>query len=107
VKSMEKVREEDPARRAVNNLISIWREHLMLGVGYTAADITDRATKRLPPELHELLLQQAGTLRGDIDARRVGIWLASIRGRIHDGYFIERVQGTKHGNRYALMEGGT
>jgi putative DNA primase/helicase len=106
VKSMERTREEDPARRAVNNMISIWREHLTLGVGYTAAEIAHRAAERLPPELHELLLQQAGTPRGDIDARRVGIWLASIRGRIHDGYCIERVQGTKHGNRYALLKGG-
>jgi putative DNA primase/helicase len=106
VKSMEKIREEDPARRAVNNLISIWREHLTLGVGYTAADIAGRAAERLPPELYELLLQQAGTPRGDIDARRVGMWLASICGRIHDGCHIERVQGTKHGNRYAL-KGGT
>jgi putative DNA primase/helicase len=104
VKSMEQAREEDPARRAVNNLITIWREHLTLNLGYTAADIAARATERLPPELYELLLQQAGTSRGDIDARRVGMWLASIRGRIHNGHYIDRKQDKKYGNRYMLLE---
>jgi putative DNA primase/helicase len=104
VKSMEQAREEDPIRRAVNTLITIWREHLTLDLGYTAADIAARATERLPPELHELLMQQAGTARGDIDPRKVGTWLTSIHGRIHKGHHIERMQDQKRGNHYALRK---
>ena len=74
VKSMDKAREEDPTRRAVNTLIDIWRAQLMFDVGYTAALLVQRATDRtqdgLPTtELYELLLQQAGTPRGDIDTK--------------------------------------
>jgi len=110
VKSMDAAREEDPMRRAVNSLITIWRDNLMHDVGYTAATLIDRATdrtvERLPTsELHELLLQQAGTPRGDVDTRRLGNWLMSIRGRIHDGYCIELVkESSSHGNRYALTK---
>jgi hypothetical protein len=91
----------------VNTLITIWRAQLMQDVGYTAALLVERATDRtvdkLPTmELYELLLQQAGTPRGDIDARKVGNWLMAIRGRIHDGYYIDRVTESIHGNRYAL-----
>lgn len=104
VQSMDRAREEDPARVAVNTLIDIWRTHLQPNISYTAADLTGRANERLPPELQELLLQQAGTPRGDIDPRRVSFWLASIRGRIHGGYRIERVkEATRVGNQYALV----
>jgi putative DNA primase/helicase len=103
VQSMDAAREEDPVRRAVNSLIDLWRANLTHDVGYTAADLVARANERLPPELHELLLQQAGTPRGDIDPRRVGIWLMSIRGRVHDGYCVDRVKASDaKGNRYAL-----
>lgn len=109
VVSMDEARKEDPARRAVNNLIAIWRDNLMHDVGYTAATLIVTATERYSgdlkqPELHELLLQQAGTPRGDIDARRLGNWLMSIRGRIHDGYCIDLVtESSSHGNRYGLQ----
>lgn len=108
VKSMDKAREEDPVRRAVNTLIEIWHGNLMHDVGYTAVDLAARGNERLPPELYELLLQQAGSPRGDIDARRVGTWLTSICGRIHAVrerglYCIERVkESSAHGHRYAL-----
>jgi putative DNA primase/helicase len=122
VQSMEQAREEDPARRALHNLIDIWCMLFPIGVSYTAAQLIARATecivqgksdatgKLIRPdvmitELRELLLQQAGTARGDIDARKVGMWLMSIRGRIHKGYFIERVkEDNARGNRYALKQ---
>jgi hypothetical protein len=57
------------------------------------------------PQLRELLVQQAGTPRGDIDARKIGNWLMSIRGRVHDGYCVERVKESKGwGNTYALLK---
>jgi putative DNA primase/helicase len=110
VKSMDKAREEDPVRQAVNNLINVWRAQLMHGPGYTAAMLIERATDRtqdrLPTtDLYELLLQQAGTPRGDINTKTLSHWLKSILGRIHDGYTIKRVkEDDKHGNRYALVK---
>ena len=56
------------------------------------------------PQLRELLVQQAGTPRGDIDARKAGNWLMSIRGRVHDGYCVERTKESAHGNTYALLK---
>jgi putative DNA primase/helicase len=110
VKSLDQARKEDPVRRVFDSLIDIWRERLMHDVGYTATELINHAVEltadRLPTtELHELLLQQAGTPRGDIDARRLGNWLMSICGRIHNGHRIERVkEDNKHGNRYALVQ---
>ena len=101
VRSMEQAREEDPERRAVVSMIKLWSGNLG-DASYTAADLATRATERLPPELHELLLQLAGSSRGDIDPRKVGLWLTRIQGRIHDGYRIERVKRSAHGNSYAL-----
>jgi putative DNA primase/helicase len=119
VKSMDEARKEDPARRALNALIAIWETRLPPNVGYTAAELIEKASEQRGvessdhfyehdwtyPQLRELLLQQGGTPRGDIDTRRIGNWLASIRGRIHDGHCIERVkESAGHGNRYALMK---
>jgi putative DNA primase/helicase len=119
VKSMDEAREEDPARRAVNTLITFWKTHLPPNVAYTAAELIDKANKQRGvetadhvyehdwayPQLRELFLQQGGTPRGDIDTRRIGNWLMSIRGRIHDGHCIERVrESASHGNKYALVK---
>jgi hypothetical protein len=94
----------------VNNLINIWRAQLMHGVGYTAAMLIDRATDRtedrLPTtDLYELFLQQAGTPRGDINTKTLGLWLTSILGRVRNGYCIKLLkQSDGHGNRYVLTE---
>jgi putative DNA primase/helicase len=105
VLSMEEARKEEPGRRALHNLINIWHAHLSLNIGYTAAQLIARATDQeiMITELRELLLQQAGTPRGDIDPRKVGMWLMSICGRVHEGHRIERVkEDTARGNKYAL-----
>jgi len=48
------------------------------------------------PELRELLLQQAGTPRGDIiNTKIIGNWLTSVCGRIHNGMRIELVKGSR------------
>jgi len=119
VKSMDEAREEDPVRGAERTLIAIWRAHLGLNSPYTAAALIKKANQQSSieirahvsesdwayPLLRELLFQQAGAPRGDIDARRVGNWLTSIRGRVHDGYRIERVkENAAHGNMYALQK---
>ena len=118
VKSMDEAREEDPVRRAEHDLIAIWRTRLGLNTGYTAAGLIRKAEEQTRreidshvyesdwtyPQLRELLVQQAGTPRGDIDARKVGNWLMSIRGRVHDGYCVERTKESAHGNTYALLK---
>jgi hypothetical protein len=102
---MDSSRDEDPARSALNTLITLWLAHMQPDVGYTVAQIVARANERRPPELHELLLQQAGTVRGEIDARQVGFWLTASRGRVHKGYCIERVkEHTRFGHKYALVK---
>jgi putative DNA primase/helicase len=119
VKSMDEAREDDPVRRAEHSLIAIWRAHLGFNVGYTAAGLIRKANEQRSvevadrvyesewtcPQLRELLVQQAGTPRGDIDARKVGNWLMAIRGRVHDGHCIERTkESAAHGNTYALLK---
>jgi putative DNA primase/helicase len=118
IKSMDKAREEDPARQAVNTLITIWKTRLPLNVGYTAAELIEKASEQRGvetadhvyehdwayPQLRELFLQQAGTPRGDIDTRRLGNWLMSIRGHVHAGHCIERVKEHITGNKYALVK---
>jgi hypothetical protein len=112
VKSMEEMRQEDPERRALHALIDLWHNHLGLNAPYTANQLIFNANLLADPdeqgepqpELRDLLLQQASGTRGNIDAKTLGNWLASIRGRIHDGHYIERVKEDRaHGNRYALL----
>src|SRR5215472_14677151 len=52
------------------------------------------------PELRELLLQRAGTPRGDIiNTKIIGNWLTSVCGRIHNGMRIELVKGKIYADR--------
>jgi putative DNA primase/helicase len=118
VQSMDRAHEEDPVRRAINTLITLWRKCLKLDVGYTAAELIKKASEQIQrqsadqvyefdytyPQLRELLVQQAGTPRGEVEPRRLGNWLMSIRGRIHDDHCIELVkENDAHGNKYALV----
>ena len=119
VKSMDEAREEDPVRRAEQQFIAIWRDQLGPNITYTAAKLIKKANQQKSvdienhtyesgweyPQLHELLLQQAGDRHGDIDARKLGNWLMSICGRVRDGYCIARVKESKSwGNIYALVK---
>jgi hypothetical protein len=49
-------------------------------------------------------MQQAGTLRGDLDAKRLGMWLLAIRGQIHHGHRLELMKKSTKGNRYMLKK---
>ena len=114
VKSMDEAREGDPERRALNALIELWHNHLSLNTSYTAtqlifhanvlADPSSEEQSAPQPELRDLFMQQAAGTRGNIDQKTLGNWLASVRGRIHNGLYIERVKKDRaHGNRYALL----
>jgi hypothetical protein len=110
VNSMDSAREEDPDRIAARGLIALWKEHLSVGDPYTTAAIIGKANEMttglgvsfVRSELRDLLNQEAGGTRGEIDNRRLGRWLISIKGQIHDGYRIVQVRGSSHGNRYTL-----
>ena len=113
VESMEKTREEDPVRGAARNLIGFWKEELVLGVGYSAIELINHVKLKdvlfgveelKHPEFRDLLMQQAGTSKGEIDARSLGNWLMSARGQIHYGHRIEVTRKAARGNRYALVK---
>lgn len=56
-------------------------------------------------DLRALLLQQAGTPRGEISTRSVGKWLMASHGRVHNGLRIARVkENSTHEHKYALRE---
>jgi putative DNA primase/helicase len=118
VASMEQARQEDPGRRALHTLIELWRDNFALNLPYTASELVFRANELANPigehgepepepqtELRELLLQQAGTPRGDISTKALGNWLMSVHGRVYSGMRIELVKESRaHGNKYALVE---
>ena len=118
--SQDEARTRDPVRHAAKDLIGFWREHLYVGVGYTAAEVISKACETrdtssdfhtasnrefIRPEFRDFLVTQAGMPRGDIDGRKMGKWLTSIRGQVHDGHRIELMESSgHHGKRYALKK---
>jgi hypothetical protein len=106
---MDQARDMDPERGQTRELIEHWSEYLRLDQSYSARDIIDIATARegcddyAYPEFRDLLLVRCGV--GErIEPRRLGNWLMSIRGQVHNGYRIELVHESKrHGNRYRLV----
>ncbi|MBR0798949.1 bifunctional DNA primase/polymerase [Bradyrhizobium jicamae] len=118
VKSMETAREEDPVRSTARTLFALWKEHLGTKTSYSAADVIRISTEMVQnpeigsgpswvpnrPELHDLLMLRAGDGKR-IDGNRLGGWLRTLWGQVHDGYKLERVRDdAKHGHRYALVE---
>src|SRR5262249_48926745 len=108
VKSMDAVREADPVRNAVRDLIMIWKEKLKTRIDYTAVELNSSAYEAsngemIRQELNDLLLLQADKSRDDIDTRKLGNWVRAIKGQIHHGHRIELVKENDRGNRYALI----
>ena len=119
VKTQEQSREEDPNRSAALQLIGQWRKHLYVGTPYKTGEIIARATafanqERVLPDLWAVLLERAGTPRGqEIDARRLGLWLRSLRGQVYvirdeNNQSLQRYrivvssEDRAHGNRWKL-----
>jgi len=95
--TMERARAEDPKLGALSNVIHQWGA--IIGTQRTSAKkLIDTATDTGPtqgysnlnpreflhPDFREALLVVAGD-GGVINSRRLGIWLASVKGRIVDG----------------------
>lgn len=112
VKSMDQAREDDPRLSAVRELIECWRQELVVGIGYTAAEIIAKAEEYrqgsldgwVRPKLHALLLMHCGTTRGDILAPSLGKWLVQSHGRVVDKHRIVLVKEATKGNQYALRQ---
>ena len=79
---MEQAREADPVRTAARSLVEMWKEHIGVNsIGYSAADLIKKVNEQTrvqtapgvnedefrPRTFVNLLAQQAGTLRGEID----------------------------------------
>ena len=117
VKSMDALRQEDPERVAAHELIALWKISLASGVSYSAAELVRAAEETkvtsvmttghadwtyVRPELRQLLLNQAGNIKGQIDTKRVGQWLARLRGKVHGSHRIDLVRESSHGTKYLL-----
>lgn len=117
VKSMEQAFKNDPNKEAAEMLVAQWKEHLGTEESYKVTEIIDKARETRPsavmgvgtndwehvrPDFFDVLLERCGE-RGNIDVRKFGFWLRSLRGQIYSGYRI--VVGTKddkHGNKWKL-----
>jgi putative DNA primase/helicase len=109
VVSMDAAREDDPVRDAARTLLSLCQE----GASFTTAELVTMAHETgggtlVYPELYDLLVEQCGTPRGEIDSRRVGRWLATVCGQVHDGCRLDLARDSRgHGKRYVLRKAGS
>jgi putative DNA primase/helicase len=101
VDSMELLREADPRRRELETAVSHWRD--IIGFDkVTVADVIKIATDRpdengaefLHPEFREALVNAAG-MKGAINSRSLGNWLAKNAGKVVDGVRFEQ-NGLRH-----------
>jgi putative DNA primase/helicase len=92
VESMQTVREGDPQRARLRELLALWEEcfgdnaRTAASVAIMLNDLEDehRPSNRKFVDLRTALLSIAGRA-GNIDSERLGYWLRSVRGRIIDG----------------------
>ena len=103
VVSMEKARASDPERVAAHELVSLWSQRIGIGKVVSARDII--ATAERFSKFRALLIEQAGTLRGDqIDPVRLGKLLQTLHGRVYDMLRIDVVSHRGRSNEYVLHE---
>lgn len=116
-KSMEQAFKNDPNKGAAEMLIAQWEEHLGTEQSYKVSEIIDIAKETQPaavmgvgmndwehirPDFFDVLLERCGE-RGNIDVRKVGFWLRSLRGQIYSGYrIVVASESAKHGHRWKL-----
>jgi putative DNA primase/helicase len=105
VASMETARASDPERVAARELVSRWRTCIGIGEVVSARDII--ATAERFAKFRALLIEQAGTPRGDkIDPVRLGKLLQTQHGRVYDNLRIDVVSHRGRSNGYVLREIG-
>jgi putative DNA primase/helicase len=104
IASMDTSREEDPARIAARRLMAL---HDELPPSFTVAELAQLAERRTSsggyhatyeyahPDLRELLVQQAGNIKGAVDTRRLAKWLTSMLRQIHNGFRLVLLRESK------------
>jgi hypothetical protein len=114
VKSMEQARRDDPNRDILHRLVDQWIAHLGTERSYKVAEITQVAEEKrtldgmrfdlVRPEFHGVLVERSANSRGnEVEARRLGSWLKSIKGRIIDRHrIVISEESERHGNRWKL-----
>jgi hypothetical protein len=113
--SMEQARRDDPNKDAAERLVEQWSQHLGTEHSYKINEIVEKAKETQPgsfdgtadwvrvrPDFYDLLIERVGE-RGNIDIRRLGYWLRSIKGQIHNNFSVVVVSENKaHGHRWKL-----
>jgi putative DNA primase/helicase len=108
VKSMDAARAADPMRAAAYQLVEDWQALFGIDKVVSVRDIIDTANRtREPgvPGFRALLLEHAGTQRGDeIVRNRLGTWLRQQHGKVYAGLRIDLVQHKGAANEYVLRQ---
>jgi putative DNA primase/helicase len=106
--SMEAAREDDPELSELREVVTAWRDALVVGEAMTVKELADAAEchrtddlgittqEYSRPELREALHKIAGE-RGTINTKRLGNWLAKNAGRIVGGHRIAKGGDTASG----------
>ena len=79
---MERLYQGDPARESHEVMIVTWRDHFGLGTEFHAQQLIDRSL--LNQDLRTALLNvaQEKNTSGIISAKRLGMWLKKVDGKI-------------------------
>jgi putative DNA primase/helicase len=112
VKSMEAARAADPMRAAAYQLVEDWYELVGLDKVVSVREIIDTANRNKDhspgycfPDFRALLIEHAGTPRGDeIDRNRLGTWLRQQHGKVYAGLRIDLVPHRGAANEYVLRQ---
>jgi hypothetical protein len=111
VATMDDIRGADPVRQDRAAVFTAWREELTIDQGYLAAEIAELAEARYSyggalarPKLRAALLAVAEKRgrSGEIDPRRVGIWLKKNENTIVDGFKLTVDRGDYQRPRWLL-----
>jgi putative DNA primase/helicase len=112
VKSMDAARAADPMRAAAHQLVEDWYELIGVDKVVSVREIIDTANRNKDhspgycfPDFRALLIEHAGTPRGDeIDRNRLGTWLRQQHGKVYAGLRIDLVPHRGAANEYVLRQ---
>lgn len=102
ITSVFNVIDEDPERELLGRFLSAWRTMF----GCTPAQVREAISiteQGQFPELAEVLYD-IGSLRGEINRRRIGQWLSRKLGRIVNGLRLTRVSSSNGAERWVVQE---
>ena len=90
LKSMEKLRQEDPVKAHLANFFHAWMTELSLGSGYKTSELISLAGERkegdlIRPNLAQAIADIATNKSGHIDPAKLGLWLRQNVNRITGG----------------------